>query len=108
MAQLTDFVVNGIDKQMYTGMLLVDLQKAFDTFNHVVFLEQMKCFGVRTSLINGLSPNRTFSVCIDIFSEAGTLRYSVTQCSILGPLLFLLYVNDLPQSLKRCLLFVSR
>ena len=89
-------------------LLLVDLQKAFDTLDHVGFLKQMKCFGVRTSLINGLSPNRTFSVCIDVFSEAGTFSYSVPQCSILGPLQFLLYVNDLPQSLKSCLLFVCR
>ena len=40
MAQLADFVVNGIDKQFYTGMVLVDLQKAFDTLDHGIFLKR--------------------------------------------------------------------
>lgn len=74
MAQVTDFVVNGIDKQMYTGMVLAHLQKGFDTLEHVVFLKQMKCFGVQTSLIKGLSPNRTFLVCIDVFFRGENIK----------------------------------
>ena len=103
LAQLTDFVATGMDKQMHTGMILVDLQSVFDTLDHGVLLEKMKYFGFRTSVIKWLESylsDRKFLVYIDhVCSEAGTLKYGVPQCSILGPLVFLLYVNDLPQSL---------
>ena len=104
LAQLIDFVATGMDKQMHTGLILVDLQKAFDTLNHGVPLEKMKYFGFRAPLIKWFESylsNRKLLVCIDnVFPEAGTLKYGVPQGSILGPLLFLLYVNDLPQSLS--------
>ena len=85
-------------------MILVHFQKVFDTLDHGVLLEKMKYFGFRASVIKWFESylsNRKFLVCIDnIFSEAGTLKYGIPQGSILGPLLFLLYVNDLPQSLS--------
>ena len=103
LAQLIDAVATGMDKQIHTGIILVDLQKAFDTLDHGVRLEKMKYFGFRVSIIKWFESylsNRKFFVCIDnVFSEAGTLKYGVPQGSILGPLLFLLYVNDLPQPL---------
>ena len=78
--------------------------KAFDTLDHEVLLEKMKYFAFRTSVIKwfeSYSSNRKFLVCINnIFSEAGALKYGVPEGSILGPLLFLLYVNDLLQSLS--------
>ena len=88
---------------MHTGMILLDLQKAFDTLDHRVLLEKTKCFGFRASVIKWFESylsNRKFLVCIDVFSEARTLKYGVPQGSILGPFLFLLYVNDLSQSLS--------
>ena len=103
LAQLIDFVATGMDKQMHTSMILVDLQKAFDTLGHGVLLEKMKYFGFRAPVIKWFESylsSITFLACIDVFSEAGTLKYGVPQGSILGPLLFLLYVNDLPQLLS--------
>ena len=44
LSQLIDFVLTGMDKQMHTNMILVDLQKAFDTLDHGVLLEKMKYF----------------------------------------------------------------
>ena len=102
LAQLIDFVATGMDKKMHTG-ILVDLQKAFDTLDHGILLEKIKYFGSLASVIKWFESylsNRKFLVCIDVFSEAGTSKYGVPQGSIFGPLLFLLYVNDLPQSLS--------
>ena len=88
---------------MHTSMILVDLQKTFDTLDHGVRLEKTKYLNLRISIIKWFEShllNITFLVCIDVFSDAETLQYSVPQGHILGPLLFLLYVNDLLQSLS--------
>ena len=68
LAQLIGFVATGMDKQIHTGMILVDLQKAFDTLDHGVLLEKMKYFGFRASVIKWFESylsNRKFLVCID-------------------------------------------
>ena len=86
---------------MRNGMILVDLQKAFDTLfelflkNEIIwFLESVNKW------FESYFSNRKFLVYVDAFSEAGILKYRVRQGSILGSLLCLLYVNDLPQSLS--------
>ena len=82
-AQLTDFVLTGMDKQMHTGMIVVDLQKAFDTLDHEVPLEKLNYFGFRTTATKRFEsyfPNR--------------------KGSVLGRLLFLLHGHNLPQWLS--------
>ena len=113
LVQLIDFVLTGMDEQMHTSMILVHRQKAFDTFHRGVLLEKMKYFDFQTSLIKWFEcylSNSKFLVCIDnVFSETGTLKYGVPQGFIPGPLLFLLYVNDLPTIIIRSwLIFVWR
>ena len=68
LAQLTNFVETGMDKQMHTSMILIDLQKAFDILDHGVLLEKIKYFGFRASVINWFESylsNRKFLVCVD-------------------------------------------
>ena len=77
-------------------MILVDLQKAFDTLDHGAFPENSRYLGFRTTVIKWFE---SYLSSRNVFTEAGTLKYGVPQGSILGPLLFLLYVNDLPQLL---------
>ena len=83
-------------------MILIDLQKEFDTVNHDILLKKMKFIGFSeetTKWFKSYLSNRKFKVHIkNTFSEPGNLLCGVPQGSILGPLLFLLYINDMPQA----------
>ena len=85
-------------------MMLMDLQEAFDTINHEIFVNKMEYLGFSKDLIlwfMSCLSNRKFKVNLNkIFSEPGKLLYGVRQGSILGPLLFLIYINDMSQAVK--------
>ena len=90
--------MKGTDKGFHTGMILIDLQKAFDTLDNTVVLQKMECIGFKESVIKWIQSylsNRKFFVTVEnVFSDAGLINYGVSQGQILGPLLFLIYIND--------------
>jgi hypothetical protein len=106
---LNDKILKGFDSGLLTGLILIDLQKAFDTINHEILLNKMKVIGFSDQTIawfKSYLSNRTFSVAIgSCKSSAGEISCGVPQGSILGPLLFLLYVNDMHQAVD-CDLFL--
>ena len=92
-----------------TGMILIDLQKAFDTIDHDILLQKLYAIGFSKHSVNWFRSyliNRTFLVNLgNAFSQPACVSSGVPQGSILGPLLFLIYINDMSQAVK-CNLFL--
>ena len=65
LVQLSDFIINGMDKGLHTGMILIDLQKASDTLDHDILLEKMECLDLKNLLLNGL--NHIFQIEIFLY-----------------------------------------
>ena len=111
LSYLTDKVRNGFEKGSLTGMILIDLQKAFDTIDHKILIEIMSSLGFAESTIRWYKSyltNRCFIVNVGKdFSSPCKLSCGVPQGSILNPLLFLSYVNDMSQVVNSDLLLYA-
>jgi hypothetical protein len=108
---LTDYIRFQMDKGHFVGMVLLDLQKAFDTVNHSILLMKLKCIGLSDPSIRWftsyLSERRQLVEVSGTMSSAASITCGVPQGSILGPLLFLIYVNDMSAVVKSKLLLYA-
>ena len=107
---LHDTILKGFDKGLMTGMILIDLQKAFDTINHDILLKRLSAIGFLNHAIGSIHnlSNRLFRVNLENrYSDPSNITCGVPQGSILGPSLFLMYVNDMPQVVKSNLLLYA-
>ena len=102
--KMSDDWYNGLDLGKLVGLVFIDLKKAFDTVDHEILCKKLELYGVQQRELSWfrsyLSNRKQFCRVNGVDSDVGEIEVGVIQGSCLGPLLFLIYINDLPEAVQ--------
>ncbi|MGB1899487.1 MAG: reverse transcriptase family protein, partial [Candidatus Kariarchaeum pelagius] len=100
--ELIDRIKRDLDKGELPIAIFLDLSKAFDTIDHDILISKLTYYGIKNKalelLVNYLKNRKQYVDFNNTISDKHTIKTGVPQGSILGPLLFLIYINDIAHS----------